>query len=282
MDVFQKNPEFFQTLGDTAKRLLVPALAAAAGTGAATGYVSSKEHRQGETPRQRRHRIMRNALLGSALGGGATMAIPLGLKTVFSRMDGGRGAGPVSGAIDAAGNAVGRNILPLGAAGAGGMLWRRNIVGSRARAEKEVLGHLGNHFSDRFSARGALTDPLRKMEVVNRVAQGMGAGGQSAALFRANELLQDAGHSGVSLKDMAKDPNRMGVKGMRPQYRNWLAEQGPLAKLMAKTRYAEQYGRLVRPSAARLSGRVNPLLALGLMGGGMLTANELQNKIVGD
>ena len=340
-----------QHMGDTFKQVAMPALALGAGTGALSGYLSSRKNDPMESSRDRRHRILRNALVGAALGGTAGMALPMGY-TALTTPAYTHTAGPVEGGIDSAMGFAGRNALPLGVAGLGGAALVRNRdvlkgeatehlgeVASRAdKARFMMSGKGGNPAVNTGAVSSLAATPEGAADMARFFRKGLATNGDPdivqgdmGSIFRANELMQEAGHKGMSLKDMiakfqdeanaglayrssgkakarladyVADPNLV-----RKGFLQHMTESGPVAGLLARLGArktmpfaetlakipglgglakmdpvlpAELYSRFVRPSVGRaLTDRWPVPLKLGLLGAGVLGANEVQNRLVG-
>src|SRR5882672_10337545 len=119
-----KMDDLKEGLKGTFQRYWKPALAGAALGGTAATYLGRDAGPQGETPGQRRRRMLKNALTGVLLGGTAGVAIPAGAKIISEPW---QKAKPFAGGpTDSALGFVGRNIVPAAAAAGGGYLTARN------------------------------------------------------------------------------------------------------------------------------------------------------------
>ena len=115
---------------------MLPAAIAGAGGGALSGYMSSKANPKGETPSQRRRRILRNALVGTVLGGATGAALPTGARML---------AEPVFGApqgVDVGNRAMGFGLAhaaPIATVAGGGLYLRKLRVEERKTALRKIL-----------------------------------------------------------------------------------------------------------------------------------------------
>ncbi len=326
------QPDWNQTL----RRLLLPALAGAAGTGAASAYLSHKNHDPQESPGERRRRILRNAMYGTALGGVAGAALPAGAgmlgNTFFGKLDS-PNAGLFSQGADRSFGFGLKHLAPVGVAGLGGWAAHDSIQKSRVGAARALAGSLakdtvGPHTDKTYANRDILRSELAKPGGIQRVlgirSKNLNETGQALknpAVFRANEEVMASGlHPGLRLKEMGQyfNGNQDAVlKG----YQEHLAAQDPLSKLVSRlavnrvpafknlrrnqvvrtlanhvpgagrlaqrvehfnpSGLAEAYGRYVRPSVPGYIEAVPPIAKLGLLGGGVLGANWLQQKLMG-
>jgi len=313
-------------LPDTVKRLMLPALLGAAGTGAVSGYLSSRTQDRNENPSDRRKRIIRNALIGSALGGTAAAAIPAGMGMIGSQFGEGGGDGGLhlgnrleEGALN--------NIAPASVLGYGGY----QLVQAREREQRKALekiveelngGRPGNttvtNVTDQLrggtvsannllktlagppppdpSLTGnAIDDVIAKMEIARgqRKAPEFAMTPHMRRIFEKLQLMQEAGLPGyrtshINLKGMDKEL-------VNPAMKQYLAEQGPIAKLMSRfvgkqvagkdlTGLAEGYLRHVRPAMEKfpdIRGFPRSHLArLGLLGAGAYGAKALWDNIM--
>ena len=130
-------------LKETFNGVWQPALAGAVGSGALSTYLSSKSHDPAETRRQRRHRILRNALVGTLMGGAAGAAIPTGAKLLSDPFFGRNNKPPLmERGVDATINTVGRHALPLTVAGIGAEGLRRHSKFNRRVAMENIARSL--------------------------------------------------------------------------------------------------------------------------------------------
>jgi hypothetical protein len=67
-------------LPESFRKMILPALAVGGGVGALSGSLAARDKRDGESPKERRRRILRNAFTSTALAGGATLAAPTGVS----------------------------------------------------------------------------------------------------------------------------------------------------------------------------------------------------------
>jgi len=329
---FNTNSDFMQHMGDTFRHVAVPALALGAGTGALSGLMSSKA-REGETGRDRRRRVLKNAILGAALGTTAGVGIPMGWEALNTPMHTNT-AGPIENAADKATGFAMRHPMPLAAAG--GALWANKHFGQRneVKATDALRSTLKKtdyaKYSDEPTGRMATrqlagSNPgelLRQYQAGMQAGKpGVGATGDISHLFRGNELMQEAGHKGLSLADM-KQMFETGVRGatgeakrlipetsIREGFLKHIGDSGmlgsglanmagkgrlPFAEQIAKIpglagaatydpiHLSEAYSKYVRPSVGETTQRWLPApVRWGLLGAGVLGANELQNRLTG-
>lgn len=349
-----------QHMGDTFKNVALPALALGAGTGALTGYLSSQGNQQGETGSARRHRILRNALVGAALGGTAGMALPMGYEALNTPLHPGAD-GLVGGATNSAVGFAGRHLLPAAAGIGGGFGLLRPALKADRHNALEFLRQGAMHsgdpgdmamFMDKDKGRTAVSNLASReggaYDLSKKYRQGLAHIATNNAhpektdinavrksdlgsIFRANELMQEAGQKGMSYDEMkakfeneAREgmsviyPKRMiatnpgevvrtallghmrdsgivgkGVAGLAGRSRLPFADfLSKLPGLSGAATYdpihlAEAYSKYVRPSVRNITGgpimgRLPAPLKWGLLGGGVLAANELQNRLAGD
>ena len=309
-----------QHMGDTFRHVAVPALALGAGTGALSGFLSSSA-KPGETGRDRRHRILRNAIIGAALGTTAGVGIPMGWQALNTPLHTNT-AGPIEGAVDTVGNAAMRHPLPIAAAG--GALWGgTHLMRSQQNKALDILRSAiypggNNQVHDPGLERAG----VRNMAATNPmgvISDYLGKGKDVldpknlGSHFHANELMQEAGQKGISLSQLSKPEAEGGFgipeQAVREQFLSHMGNQGvigkflsglaakktlPFAEQIAKVpglsglatkdpiALAEGYSKYFRPSVARATGRMMPMpLKLGLLGASVLGANELQKRLTG-
>lgn len=271
------------------KKILLPALAGAAGTGALTAHISSNYKPLNENPRERRRRIMRQAMIGTALGGIAGGALPAGLAMATQPFR--EGHMPIGERVSDTGVRFGLNHAAAGVvAGLGGYAAHDKVQKQRTGAFKELFdllkstpaapanrADLGNTLS---SAAG------RQQTMADYVAAIAGKGKPlEHNAFRANELMQEAGKKGLSLQELEALLKPDGVNGSRVEdaYRAFIGDQGPVSRLVSKAprQVVEQYGRFIRPSMRASRGGVAPALMAALVGGGAVAAQQGQDWITG-
>ncbi len=278
-------------LQDTLRQVALPALAGAAGTGALGAYVSSQGNVQGESPVQRRHRILRNALISAGLGGMAGATLPIGLKTLSEPYMGSGGSGMFDRATDA-------GLGHAGAvAGGGGMAYWNHLRGNKWRdeAQKHVLSQIRDP-GMKLDPAAAEASGLSEVKNIPNLRQVMGSGDEgtkallsalagrgggepSHNLFRAAEILRDAGHDPIYASDlqrMFKVPqdttsmfaNKPGTippiqlpENLVGEYSKYLSNEGSLQRPFTKavgmaTEGASKIpgiGRFLSPGANRLA-----------------------------
>lgn len=229
---------------DLVKRILLPALAGAAGTGAVSAYISQNQKPEDETPQDRRHRIMRNAMMGAALGGVAGGALPTGLSMLGQPFS---DSGPVKAPFldritDKGLNAVASHGAALGTGAVGGGALYRSMLHNRGKAVDE-LSHAINGTVPRDQRinpsvlRSNLSSPDGVRDTLISHLKATEGKGPSPfnKLFHANALVQEAGHKGMSLDEMKN--TFQAVPGMESDvhgaYGDFLASQGPVSKLVS-------------------------------------------------
>ena len=187
-------------LPDTVKQILLPALLGAAGTGAVSGYVSSKSNVRGESPSDRRKRIIRNALIGSALGGTAGAAIPAGLGTIGKEFSG-KGFHPINSAIEGTLS----NWAPIGVGGYGAWKLHQTRQGDQQRALAHILGLLKGN-KGRAGMPGLIQQLSGDRESVRQVLRAISSRGQDPQAISERlknlQLLQEAGVKNISLDEL--------------------------------------------------------------------------------
>jgi hypothetical protein len=281
---------------------LLPAALAGGGAGALMGYMSGRNHIDGESPRDRRRRILKNALLGLTLGGVAGGALPAGLKTVGSTME------PMSGfhPVDAAANFGVRHWLPSTVGAGGAVLGYHHLGSNRAHAAESIAKlvdpeHMsrypgGQHpFEERHLADATHADPV--VNTVNRLAGVLGKGTKTpdtGARWRARELFGEAGVKLPAEQDLTGLREHLGGQGLISKMvsrlmpgetprtgavGSWLDKAGP--------GIAERYSRYIRPSVGGILARgeapyIGLPMAAGLLGSGVLGAKYVQDKIEGN
>ncbi len=284
-------------LQGTFQRYWKPALAGAALGGTAATYLGRDAGPQGETPGQRRRRMLKNALTGVLLGGTAGLAIPAGAKIVSEPW---QKAKPFAGGpTDSALGFVGRNIVPVGAGGVAGALAMKN----RGQDMQRSFGNLFHQFSGMKSKpfEAGSSEALRAALETNPAnisslhgALGQHLGGDDVSKLRSLELLQEAGFtpkaegaSGKGAVDLLKGLVRPGAASSEFQgARSLLSSDGGalsrgIAKLPGATGDAasELWRRMVRPS---ISGRIPMAGKLGIGLAGVALANKLQERVMGE
>ena len=301
---------------------MLPAAVGAAAAGPLMAYFSSKQHKDGETGGQRRHRILRNALLGLTLGGAAGAAIPAGINSMataaFSPQEGFH-------PVDSAANFAARHWAPTAVGSAGALAAMHHLDGNRERASSfgANLVYLEGA-SPRTPGLNTMEDkmlseahaPESQGNMIARLAKEL-SGGQSAKTpyepaWRARELMNEMGVNTSKISEAPAGEQAGMVEGLTSH----LGNQGPVSRLMGKSVGglgavkerlatsanpaakwlagalpeshvpAEMYSRYMRPSiGSRLrSGgfRLGMAPTLGLVGAGMVGANYAQNKLQGN
>lgn len=121
------------------KPYMLPAALGAAAGGPLMAYFAGKNKIEGETPKQRRHRILRNAILGTTLGGVAGGAIPAGASTILGPARAQAGFHPV----DATANTAIKHWGATAAGGVGGALAVKQLGKNRTKAEELIHNLIG-------------------------------------------------------------------------------------------------------------------------------------------
>jgi hypothetical protein len=207
-------------LAQTMRQIALPALAGAAGTGALGAYMSSQSDHPGEMPSQRRHRILRNALVSAGLGGMAGAALPAGLKMLSEPyMGSGVTGGP--GLVDKSLSFGASHLLPLAGAAGGAVLASKRLDHNRGKAMDYIHKSLGE--------KAALPPDLAKevgipeLQNKEQLSQLFNSGDQSTKflldrlsagepsgtaglnrLFTSADLMRTAGHPGARLHDLQR------------------------------------------------------------------------------
>jgi hypothetical protein len=302
------------SMPDVAKQVLLPAVLAGAGSGALSGYMSAKARPSGETPQERRRRIMRNALVGTALGGAAGAALPSGLRMLNQQMlTSEQGVHPINALMTGAAN----NALPIGAGVVGGGYLGRLRAKEKDQALKTLLGQfkddpaVGKFKVDSPDVlKNMMAGGMPREQMVQELARRMSKGGQPtiADIMRSHELLGEAGSKGDILDSFTKPKMRsvwgQTAKKLNPldEVRAYIAAQQKLPAFAQKlspsywasqavggsiggrstTPLAELYLKHIRPGAAKMMQRGGWLGRLGLLGGGIFGAKQLQNALAGE
>ncbi len=267
-------------LGDTFRQVALPALAGAAGGGALGAYISSQgEGDPNENPQQRRHRILRNAMISAGLGGMAGATLPMGLKTLAQPyMGSGVTSGP--GILDKGVNATLEHAAPIGAAGLGyWKMFHQPGVKNREEAQKSIVSTLGdsslpqdvqqalkipkitNH--DQVAKLFALGDPGKRHILEQLTGKAMDDTAGTGRLFRAAEIMHEAGHSppiGIS------DLQRLFSAASVPKGTEIHPEFTQFSKI---TDWPEEYSKYLRsgPSMVdKLMGWISKRREMGLPG----------------
>jgi hypothetical protein len=133
-------------LQNVAKRVWQPALAGAIGGGGLAGYLSSRDGEEGETPGNRRLRILRNALAGAGMGAAGAGALEEGGRVALGPFFGDTDKKPalVDRGIGALGSAGLRHGLALGVgAGGAGAIWK-SVKSHQRMAQQLMFNKLRN------------------------------------------------------------------------------------------------------------------------------------------
>jgi len=121
-----------EDIWEKSQDMVIPGLAGAAG-GAGLGAFLTSNKKRGETPSERRQRVVRNALIGSAMGGTAGAAFPAGLKMLGEASGGG-----------AFGDSIENLITNSAILGTGGVLgftggsWAKNKILNQADVLRDI------------------------------------------------------------------------------------------------------------------------------------------------
>jgi hypothetical protein len=289
-----KLDDLKDNLGDVFTRYWKPALAGAALGGTASGMLSRNAGQPGETPGQRRRRMLRSALTGALLGGTAGVAIPAGFKAVSEPWAAAKpGAGGIT---DSALGFAGKNIAPLAVAGAGGVGIARSLKANKENAFGQLFQEFRRHAGDAGkgletadSLRAAMkADPTVIDKVHGILTKGLEGAGQGK--LRAAELLSESGFHPGGVPDVKSTLSRLvkptgssaGLEGARELLQEGRGLFGKGVAAIPGERGAaasELWRRLVRPT---IGGRFSlPTKALALGGGAML-ASDLQKKVLGE
>jgi len=283
-----------QSAGSGLKPYLIPAALGASVGGPLMAYFAGKNHVEGEDPKTRRHRILRNALLGLTLGGVAGGSIPAGLKSITNSARFQSGFHP----LDTAASKVVLNPLPAAAGAAGGIFGYKQLEKNREQAAKRIHDLIG--FSPQTSKLYGTksTEQFTLPQVISRLRNPDSQEDTLTSLsqhlgdrYKAREL---AGEAGISI------PADRSIGGVA-QLREHLSSQGPISKIVSRLipgaegaapkntlglRAAEMYSKYLRPSVNETLGDEGPRMGVlpmaGIIGGGMMGANYLQNKLEGN
>lgn len=290
-------------LADTFKSIALPAAAGAVGTGALTAYVTSKNNDPRETPQMRRKRILRNALMGTAVGAGVGATVPTGLKTVAQPIFGGSKKAPLfDRALDETADAAISNAAPIGVGAVGGTMIARSQTKNRENAVSQIFRDLDKHQvpgglgefvpNNPAQLRSLLLTPEGRNKVITMLAHRHQKGSPNIDtagavprpkspghnLFTARELMQESGHKAPTLADMGKNFGRSsetslfegGQEAVLPAYRQFLASHGPVSRIMSRFSTSE-----VAPGLRNLR-RFKFLSALGKTGLGAKAINSVE------
>lgn len=271
--------------------VILPALAGAAGTGALSAYASSNYKPSQESPSERRRRVMRSGLIGAALGGVAGGALPTGIEMLgkpFSEHPD-QVAPLADRATDRAIDFGASNAAPLALGTWGGLKLRGQMNANRGKATGQLVDLLKSPESkmDSTTLKSLLATPTGAHDVISRIlASGKAEPGKNNP-FYANELMQEAGHRGVSLADLEKLSPSVSGTGVRDAFQTQLADKGIVSKMVSKlvgTKVqpaAEAYSRFIRPGIGATNPRIPlPILAT-LLASGVYGAHKIQDRIAG-
>lgn len=296
-------------LPNIAKTVALPAILAGAGTGALSAYMSSRARPQNEHPSQRRRRILRNALVGTLLGGTAGATLPLGMKTLSEPFIGEpQGVAPLQRILGFGLS----NAAPL-AAGIGGGAYLGKLRGQeRGRAMSDVTSRLsgtavgGTKVTSPAHVTALLEGGNRDAVLKALAAQGGQSGDSISRILKSHELLGEAGYKGKVLDRLGAGSDIWGKLkttegGPQAAIRRYILSHsvlpgkakgfgisGLMSKLVGNqvsgrstTPIAEAYLNTIRPAAKRMIGRGGWMGRMGLLGGGVLAAKELQDALTG-
>ena len=295
--------------------VLMPALAGGAGTGLLSAYLSRNSGPDDESPMDRRRRIMRNAMIGTTLGGVAGAALPTGIEMLAKPY--------LGGPSDSTGGRIGDSLLghagALGVGALGGLRIDRAMTANKSKALQHIIGALRasnvpiKGLSEAVDAKGKsmfnakgitpesltsfLHTPGGRMKVLETMGHQFGTPGGDPRMnnmFFTNDVLHEAGFPGFShLKEMpgVAAPGNAAKWGFdsepeaREAFSGYLKEQGPISKLfgnLAGKRNFESLNLLkYRPMAAL--AEKSPLAAkamLGMRNFDPLTLAEGYNRVM--
>ncbi len=307
----------------TFKSIMVPAMVGAAGTGALTSFAASRNRDPRETPSARRRRLMLNAMAGAGLGGLAGAALPAGIQVLRKPLEGRGGMPLFERGVDATVDTALGNAAAVGTGVLGSAYVAKNVRGNRDAAINRIASLMAGDKEKPDKAleraRSMLANPEgRKGVLVELLRKGNAGKPGQANVFQFNELLQEAGLPGFTMKELQQSAYHAPVKvNLHETFKRHLADQGPVSRMVSglagkppgralvpkgrvaellnkvpglgkykgiptnPSRAAELYSRFIRPSVGRMTGRVAPIAQLGLLGGGMLGADYLQDKLTG-
>jgi len=190
------------------KDLVLPGLVGAAGGGGLAGYLASQEARPDEAPGERRRRIMRNALMGTALGGVTGAALPQGVKMMTGPFrEGGASPGMFSRGVDGLTDFGINHAAGLGTLALGGMGVRHLVRSNRTNALRRIAQMVkGEKSLAHRITPGELTpdvlhsfltaSPENRSKVMHVVDSALNRRSERGMGLAANELLMEAGVRG--------------------------------------------------------------------------------------
>lgn len=247
------------------KDLVIPGLVGAAGGGGLAGYLASQEARPDEAPGERRRRIMRNALMGTALGGVTGAALPQGVKMLTGPLrEGGNSPGMFSRGVDGLTNFGINHAAGLGTLAVGGLgvsaLARSNRGAALRRIAKMVQGEkaLARHITPGEITPDVMhsfltASPRNRSQVLNVVDSALAHNSEKGFGLAANELLTEAGSRGF--------PFNRRTQFLDEDYD--LLHTKPVEKRVARALQAHlgQSGRgFMSNQMSRIAGGTGPLL----------------------
>jgi hypothetical protein len=281
---------FCKSADDTWNQLLAPTLMGAAGTGLASGFLSSQNDNPDETPSERRSRIIRSALLGAGVGGLAGAAVPYGMKMLNSRVEPAPKS-TLSSVTDTLRENPGKTLAGVGGLGAAAMALRRGKI-APALLTAMRKGPFQDAAQETFKA--TVKKPSAIKELHEAMVAGMPGGPLAAAHnnVQAAEILRRAGGSHAtttgsrqllpSLKEFLQNPETSHWWERKLGERMSVPSVGPAGPPSRTDRLAQWYSRIVQPSLRktdyRRSNLVRPFVSTpgrilaGTAGGGALGA----------
>lgn len=185
--------------------LLMPAAIGAVGGGALSAHLSNQSNRRNEDPAQKRKRVLRNALLGSAMGAGAGALLP-GAAMIHGAYTSGAKPGLMSSAADATLGGVVGNAAGLGVAGLGafGVARHHRETGDKAREKLTEWLHKGDPAGMETSLQSS--DALRKSIFKHLKDNHAGdLDGSMSTMHKLDSYLRAAGHTGLNVEKMTQE-----------------------------------------------------------------------------
>lgn len=229
--------------------LLLPTAVGAVGGGALSAHLTSRSNRRNEDPDTKRRRVLRNALMGSALGSGVGAMVP-GMQLLHAGYSGAKPSALSSAADSTLGFAAG-NLAGLGVAGAGAYGLARNHGNASQKAMETLAARLYPEIAGEDAAgqklKALTADAASGESLQKRVfahLKNMRAHGNATPESLMNEgyvinsYLRAGGNKGVPLKEMlaemlGADPAAMDAS-MAKSLQAHLGKEGPVSRSVGK------------------------------------------------
>lgn len=286
---------------DTLKSILASGAIGGLGGGALMSYVASNNKPTNETPSDRRRRILRNAMIGTTLGGIAGAAIPTGINMLKSPYVEGRDGISPAYVVDDVASAALQHGAALGVGGYGLHKINQNVTSSRSNALTNLFRTLkGKGLGKNVTSPEKLEHLMHTDAGVKKVLTAFNSAGSGndipGGYFRANEAIQATGHPGAErelLKNLAGGAvptARPNHEGRRANYARHFARQpayridshilAQVAGLGARgENLASGVAKYLRPS---VRGVVPPIVQLALLGAAAFSAEAIQQRLMGN